>query len=206
MNEESRPYMGTIVVTRSYGNGACLFRSAVPNHSTVCIEIHEASVQSTNGGEFVMPGKTIILVRLSPLQWAEVVSSIGMGAGTPCTIERRGERLITGPTFTQFDQTSARAMDNLDATLQTALESAKRLRSRVLDASRRKTGDNRQLLEEVFELLQSLDSVEFGAEQWHRYLDQAATEAIAAAEANLAHRVQQAGLSSVKELPTKETP
>jgi hypothetical protein len=93
--EATHPAFGSIVLTR-WSRGPCgsnLFGSELRHRDGMSIEIHEATHVRSLNSDTVHPGKIIAKVDLSLAQWAQFVSSQGVGCGTPCTLRyyRDGE-------------------------------------------------------------------------------------------------------------------
>ena len=92
------PSYGAITVHRATGDFDNLFQSSVGGNTAMVLEVYEAEVNDHGLGEdHVHPRKELIEIHLSPLQWAEVISSISLGGGTPCTIHRIQGKMIEEP-------------------------------------------------------------------------------------------------------------
>lgn len=88
------PSFGVIGAARwtAGGKGMRLFGSALPGHNAgVTLTIKEASVRNDRGHEFIYGERLVAQVYLSPVQWAELLTSMNIGDGVPCTI-----RYVTG--------------------------------------------------------------------------------------------------------------
>lgn len=86
------PAFGCITVTRPQGGHNVMFGSEILHNSYVNLQIHEAVGYYDHGYKSHMPGKLIASVKMTSDQWARMVSAIGVGSGTPCTLEWvRGE-------------------------------------------------------------------------------------------------------------------
>lgn len=87
--------IGVISLSRPTSHGTELVGSKVPNDTFISLSIKEAT--ATRGefsSERIRGHKEIIQVNLSPMQYAELISSIGMAAGVPCTITRRDGKRV----------------------------------------------------------------------------------------------------------------
>ena len=93
------PSFGTIQVNRVTATpGAALFNSPMRHGRYVTITITRASKGRAYHEDWVHPEEELIEVHMSQHQWAEFVSSFGVGAGVPCTISRVGrERMPPVP-------------------------------------------------------------------------------------------------------------
>lgn len=85
------PAFGCVVVTRPQGNkrNTELFGSRVPVASYISIELHEAQETRRLQSSGHYPGKMIAKIAMTEAQFATMVGAVGMGSGTPCTIEYR---------------------------------------------------------------------------------------------------------------------
>ena len=79
------PAFGQIRVTRPSGF-TNLCGSEMTHQHYIALEINRAEIHRDTGYDSFYPRKSIIEVIMSESQWASVISSIGMGAGTPCTL------------------------------------------------------------------------------------------------------------------------
>ena len=91
MNEENKriqhPSFGVITVTRATCNAPQpLFGSSITHHNMIRLELHTASVERHLSTDWISKERKLFEVEMSQNQWAEFVSSIGNGGGTPCTI------------------------------------------------------------------------------------------------------------------------
>lgn len=88
---ETHPTYGMIGASRwsAGGRGLRLFGTHLPGHASgVTIRIHEAAVEFDLGRERVTSagGRLLAEVTLSPVQWAEFITSMNVGDGVPCTV------------------------------------------------------------------------------------------------------------------------
>lgn len=68
------------------GDGQC-FMSNVKHPSRIAIVIHTAVMDRRLSHDDHHAKERIIEVEMTPVQWAEFVSSVGQGSGVPCTIK-----------------------------------------------------------------------------------------------------------------------
>jgi len=89
---------GKICVFRTSGQ-TDLFRSSLRHHNWITLSIRRAKTVNTGGAhDFMSDGEELIEVSLSETQFARMITSIGMGEGAACTIERiDGERMPECP-------------------------------------------------------------------------------------------------------------
>ena len=86
--DETHPAFGTAVVTRSSGSGRPLFQSDLLHRESMTLSIHRAVRKRDLNHDWVHTTDEIVRVTMSLAQWGALVSSVGIGSGTPVTIER----------------------------------------------------------------------------------------------------------------------
>jgi hypothetical protein len=86
----SHPSYGCAVVVNSCGGSGDLFMSGVKHDNRVTLEIRHAQMIRSLGHASTLPGDAIVRVDFSELQWGQLMSRLGRGQGTPCTITRIG--------------------------------------------------------------------------------------------------------------------
>lgn len=96
-NKKSHPSFGKICLSRINGGGMNLFGSDIKHDNAMRIEIKTATLERSYQSDFIASDKSIVEVYLSPVQFAELLTSMS-GDGIPCTIKRREGKYIE-----QFD-------------------------------------------------------------------------------------------------------
>lgn len=84
--EEEHPAFGTAVVSRRAGTPRALFQSDLLHSETVTLSIHRAIRGRGLHRDWVHPRRELIEIEMSLAQWGALVSSQGIGSGTPVTI------------------------------------------------------------------------------------------------------------------------
>ena len=80
---------GQISFTRTQGRGQTFYGSELPQDHYVSMEIRQSEVQRDLTNEWYSTyGIPLIRIRMSSGQFAELITSMNMGSGVPCTIER----------------------------------------------------------------------------------------------------------------------
>lgn len=88
--EENNPAFGLVQVTRSSGTPRALFMSDLKHTETIVLAVSEATHERDLHHDWNHPtGRPVVEVEMSLAQWGQVVSSIGLGSGTPVTIRER---------------------------------------------------------------------------------------------------------------------
>ena len=97
MNKEEQtnhPSYGSAVVVSTTGGTGDMFMSGVKQDHRVALIISHASSVRSLGFAHVHPQEEIVRVEFSELQWGQLMSRMGHGGGTPCTIRRIGQTSI----------------------------------------------------------------------------------------------------------------
>lgn len=95
--DETHPAFGVVTVARSSGSPRALFQSDLLHNETIRLAIHTATRQRDLSHDWVHSERQIVEVEMSLAQWGALVSSVGMGAGTPVTIQyTREDGMVPG--------------------------------------------------------------------------------------------------------------
>lgn len=86
-NRREHPAFGCVQISRPHGGHNVLFGSEIIHNSYVSLAIYEAVERYDTGYKSHSPRNPIIEIKMSADQWARMVSSIGIGEGTPCTLD-----------------------------------------------------------------------------------------------------------------------
>lgn len=99
-NATSHPSYGMIGISHAQvsGGGYNLFGSPLETHHTVmCISIRRCERDHTLGRDWFFGRDEIIEVMLSPMQFAELITTPNVGNGVPCTIRHLHGEIIDNP-------------------------------------------------------------------------------------------------------------
>lgn len=92
------PSYGLVSFHHRTGGAMRLFGSCVEDHHhTVALTIKRATLARSNTGDRFSPGADLIEVVMSSAQFAELLTTMNVYAGTPCTITRFGGRVEEPP-------------------------------------------------------------------------------------------------------------
>ena len=95
--DETHPSWGKVNVFRTSGR-TNLFRSSLEHNHFITLSIRRARVVDTGlANDFLADGEELIEVSMSETQFARMITSIGMGSGSACTIRRFGGKLVEEP-------------------------------------------------------------------------------------------------------------
>lgn len=94
--EYNHPAFGTVQLFRTSGR-AHLFRSDHPHQYYITLKIATATLHDNHGHEHIYAGKNLIEVCMTESQFARLISSMNMGAGSACTLSRVNGESIPEP-------------------------------------------------------------------------------------------------------------
>ena len=127
---------GLIQANRVSGRSDDLFATSIDHQHTVQIRISRASEHRSLNYNRYMDEEELIRVEMSPMQWAELITSMNCGTGAPCTLRRfegkqiKGERHQTETVriqdeFAQEAKDIGAKMEGVMSEIRNTLESAK---------------------------------------------------------------------------------
>lgn len=83
---ERHPSYGMIRVSRGTNGQRALFGSSILHNNVITIMLYEASVERDLHFDAIMDEGLIAEIEMSQSQFADMITSMNMGGGTPCTI------------------------------------------------------------------------------------------------------------------------
>jgi ElaB/YqjD/DUF883 family membrane-anchored ribosome-binding protein len=103
-NAETHPSFGVVSLSRGQwsGGGVQLFGSPLEAHqTTIALRVCRADRSHALGSEWIHGRDAIVEVLLSPMQYAELLTTMNVGQGVPCTIRHvQGEDIPELPRLT----------------------------------------------------------------------------------------------------------
>lgn len=81
------PAFGQVVLTHPRGGRSPMFGSELEHSDVMRIEVRQATQQRFLSDSRVVEGPLIVQFEFTLAQWSQFISSQGMGAGTPCTLQ-----------------------------------------------------------------------------------------------------------------------
>lgn len=194
------PSFAVVEIMRHTG-GFNLFGSSIENDNCMSLTIKEASLERHLNEDYVFGGKTILTVRLSPAQWANMVSvSIGQLSGTPCTIRaREGIGLVDEPNFTdkrkEFNDEFRDDMAKQAAVMDELVSRVDDLESKKGTVSKTEIRELKSMIAMVRQDLAS--NMPFVLTQWQRHADNTVTEAKAEYEAFVSKKIEDIAMNAL---------
>lgn len=136
--EENHPAFGIATVVRSSGTSRPLFQSDLTHRDTMRLSIHAASRTRDLNSDWVHSEHELVEVEMSLAQWGQLVSSVGLGSGTPVTIRRLPDQPMV-PDL-PYQPRIKKNLDEVDRTIDTLLENITRHLAELTEVIESKQG------------------------------------------------------------------
>ena len=186
--KEGEPYMGTVQISRVSGHVA-LFDSEAKHQHFIALRINHADRRRSLSQDWIHSKGQVVEVYMTEAQFAAMITSLNMGAGTPCTLNWiKGEGSIQGP-VTPDDRIDM-FHDEMLERLERAVEKIKALKEAPGISKK-----NQAALDGI--LTEITSNTGFVADQFGEHMEHCITKAKAEVEAYLSAYIQRAGLTAL---------
>lgn len=196
------PAMGVIKISRITCGPSNLFGSSIRHQTVMGLTICRASVERELSNDWVHGDEELIEVYLSPSQFAEMLTSMNMGDGVPCTIKRFNHEMYKNPELpSKVEQFSDEAKRSLDGTLSRLNEAYDRVKASI-DEGKPMTKKGLNELDGMLSTFKRLveDHLPFVLEQFGEQMEKTSHEARAEVEAFIENRVLATGLETIRSM------
>jgi hypothetical protein len=193
---ESYGMVGFSRVTSS--NGTNFFGSSIRSSHYIELTIRRAE-RARNLNQYWYRGtEELINIRLSPNQFADLLTSLNIGHGVPCTIQHVNcVRMAECPSVDQ----RAKYEEEFKRDVREVVAAAKQLASDVQELFKKPTinkGDRAPILEKLRMLMQEIESnMPFVQTQFNEAMDKTVTEAKGEVEAFVNHKIHSLGINAL---------
>ena len=197
-NKMSHPSFGAISVTRTQSSGAhAMYGSSVRHRNTIRIQIRHSELTRELSRDWCSSHGLICELEMTQNQWAEFVSSIGMGNGVPCTIRWNGGEVEPCPSISKQEQFE-REFQNDVMTSTDAMDKAIAVATELLQKKSLTKADREELLSLLRTAKNSItDGIPFIQKQFNEQMERTSTEVKGELEAWQANRMQEIALRAL---------
>jgi len=198
---ESHPAFGMISLSRTTCSPpAVLFGSAVKHGSYISLVIKEASRETDLYRDWYFSRDELIRIVISGTQLGEMLSSMNVGEGVPCTIERfNGE---SRPSIEEFSTVQEEAQKQMEGKLDKLFESSKELLSKaqaIVKQGAPKKADKEELLSLLTQLSHGIGSnMAFAGKCFDEKVEKVVTQAKGEVESFINSKIHSAGLDALR--------
>lgn len=203
-DKKKHPAYGLVGFHRQTGGNKRLFGSQVKPNTTISLRVYQASVEHDLSRDSYYPETMLPLVEveLSPNQFAELLTTMNVGHGIPCTIKTiQGKRIEDIP---ETDKPEVQKIqEGFEEKLVDLSESLAEGRKEVAELLKKKslTKEDKAridwILGKAHQEVQS--NMPFVMEQFSRSTQKIVTQAKAEVDAFAAHAIQVTGLEAIAE-------
>lgn len=201
--EERHPAYAQLTVHRQSGGWGNLYGSAIKHQDTICIEVHKSSKISSEYSErYYSGGLPLISIRMSNSQFAQAITTLNQGSGTPVTLESFHGKVM--PNCEEIT-VSERANDNLKKKLKDFTKKISKGQTRVEEIMNKKggilKGERKEIKNIFFFLMQDLNSnMPFLHQCMTEAYDKTSTAAKADIEAFYDNAIRRMGIEAVDKI------
>lgn len=185
---ETHPAWGLVGASRvsSGGLGASLFDSDIRHGHYVAVRLSRASRRRDLNRDYKHGEEQLVEITMSEAQWASFVSTMNVGQGVPCTIERIGMERMPGVeheprlavSMDEVANASAKAIEEI----QTAFEAYEKHRTKA----------NRDTLKHA--IANAPSNMQFAAKSLSEHAENVVQRARADVEAMVVQKAEQLGI------------
>lgn len=202
------PSYGAITIGRvTSGTAQPMYGSSIKHQNTIRLTVHHGESKRMLSGDWHSPTNKIVEVEMTQNQWAELVSSVGLGAGVPCTIRWLNGSVEEPPVQSKVSQFQDEFQERMNTAIADADEAIKRAEE-LLNKKSLTKADRIALLGVLYSVQKSVKAnAPFVYKQFVEQMEKTATEVKGELEAWQMNRVAELaalGLASqdrLEELP-----
>lgn len=196
--KQSHESFGVIEISRvSCTPSMNLFNSSIKHSNFIALRVKEATAHRSNGNTSVFGGREIVEVYMSATQFADMITNLNNGAGTPVTLQRvMGKQIEDCPVENvvmlhteEFKERMQIFAERLIETKNEAIEIAKKKMNKK---------DADEWTKKINFLTQEIESnIPFFKEQFDKQMNKTVTEAKGEIEAFVQQRITEKGLEAL---------
>jgi hypothetical protein len=208
--KETHPSYGMLGFYRTQGGGKRrLFGSAIrDHHSTIHMRLSRGEVQHGLSRDWYYgESQSIIEVELSAHQFAELLTSMNVGSGVPCTIRRVDGKRIEDPPFREVEaeQISIAFQKNLEEKTAGFIKHLREIQQKLMAPGPMKATEKKELASVLASIQQEFQSnIPFAVTSYEEAADRIKSSAKAEVDAFLTQVIQKAGLKTLQESTPEE--
>ncbi len=203
--EYKHPSYGMVQFSRVSGGKRRLFGSTMSEHAnTIYLRIAKGTREFHLKEDRYYAGRTadMIEVEMSASQFSELITTMNIGSGVPCTIRRFNGERVEGPPDegTEMDRVREDFAEDLK-NISSKLDGAKSELGTILAKKSIGKGDKKAIAKIVSQMFQHFEAnVPFVQEQFQRATDRSVAAAKTEIDATLTCAVTKLGLQSLNQL------
>ena len=199
---DEHPSYCVVGLSRTNSNGGRpFFGASVKPNSYVSLKIKKARIERNLNSDWINGGETLIEVHLTEAQFAEAITSLNMGSGTPATLFQIGGHRIPEPPFMgkveQHSKEFANTMSDLASKLDLNLEKAKAIINSDKPISKKERDALTGIIASVMQEIKS--NIPFYEQQFVEQMDKTIHEAKMQIDQHLTQKATALGIPMVRQ-------
>lgn len=177
-----------------------MYGSAIRHGHYITLNISTSEVQRNLSQEWYHDREEIIRIRMSEHQFAQFITSLNIGGGVPCTIERlQGKSIEAPPLPNEVSQIHKEFAETAADVAKALADAQKRLEAMLAPGGKASKTELNALRGELERAVREMKSnMPFVAEQFAETVENTVSEAKGAIEAYMAHAAAKAGISQTQ--------
>lgn len=197
---------GQLQIARISGGSRDLFASSIKHRDTVMLRIYNTElVRNLNTDWYSNSGQALIEIEMSQTQFAEAITSMNSGSGTPVTIRSiAGEVVDDCPPINkiqEFDDEFTKHLEGISDNLNALTFNTEKILSQKKAPNK---SEKETILKEISKLKQEWNSnIDFINRMFSEQMDRTVLESKGEVEGFILNKIQSLGLESLKELNLK---
>ena len=198
-NSKSEDYMGMISWSKSSGGARPMFGTEIETANPIRLTISHAEEIRDLSRYWFHPKKNIVEIEMTPIQWAEFLTS-GNTSGIPCTVKRINGEHMSEPKLSDiakvYDEEVEKSFDKFGASLKQIDEIIKS----AIDSNKPM---GKKALEELHNIIdtaryKTVADVKFVKDSFKEDMEGMVTKAKAEFNAYVENRIHDIGIESIK--------
>lgn len=206
MEEEKitrHPSFATIQFSRISGHSGYLFGSEIQANNYIQLEISEAeSIADLCSKKTFSHGKTICKVKMSPVQFSELITTLNFSTGTPCTLEEVMGQQIPQVNPQEVESRKTFVNRKLKERLQkfaSRLTETQKKAKKLVNKKTLSKNDQDELLKAIeFITTEITSNIPFFAKCFQETMDDIVLDAKVEIDSTIQHMITQSGIKSVE--------
>ncbi len=197
--DETHESWGLLQISRCQGQMKPLFASSIRHQNTIRLRIVRAARTRNLNQEWYRDKEHLIEVEMSAVQWAEAITHMNCGIGTPCTLLRiQREAMTDCPDDDQRTKIQDEFAGNMREVSSRFVEAQKRIQELLSKKGALTVAEKEEITKSIHQVRRMIDDVvPFVHSQFNEAIDKTVTQAKGEIESFYTHAVMNAGMAAL---------
>lgn len=196
----SHPSFGMIGFSRVSRNLTPLFGSNIQHQNTITLKIHTAELNRHLNNDWFHAKRNLIEIELSGSQYAELITSMNMGDGVPCTIREFNGQSYPDPPYENpidiFQREFEAKIKNLGKEVKSVVEDSLKMLKEKQTINK---SDREFISQSIQRLIQEISSnIPFVSQQFNESMEKTVSQAKTEIETFVTNRITSLGIDAAK--------